>query len=169
MHEPHCLLHERNAQRHLRTNVHLVLHERRDEAGGEADDLGLVVRDVELEVLDELDEDRLHLNNATERREQAVGQQSHWRPDDYEEDSREPPAKARLQARAERHQIRRHPDVRRAHLLLLYKPVRVELVRVGTPDRRQPVVRPDGDDALRALGDRDLAHCLSVRSRDWGR
>ena len=67
MHEPHCLLHERNAQRHLRTKMHLVLHERRDEAGGEADDLGLVVRDVELEVLDELDKDRLHLNNATER------------------------------------------------------------------------------------------------------
>ena len=35
MHEPHCLLHERHAQRHLRTKVHLVLHERRDEAGGD--------------------------------------------------------------------------------------------------------------------------------------
>ena len=47
--------------------MHLVLHERRDEAGGEADDLGLVVGNVELEVLDKLDKDRLHLNNATER------------------------------------------------------------------------------------------------------
>ena len=80
--------------------------------------------------------------------------------------SRKPPAEARLHARAERHQVRCHADVRRADLLVFDEPVRVELIRVRAPDALQPVVGPDRDDKVRALGNGDLAHDLSVRVRD---
>ena len=58
---------ERDTKWHLRTSGHVALDEWSNKSSWEADNLGLVVRDRELEVLDELDEDRLHLDNATER------------------------------------------------------------------------------------------------------
>ena len=56
-------LHRRDAEGQLRAKVHLALDERRNEASGEAHNLRLVLRDSELEVLNELNQDRLHLDD----------------------------------------------------------------------------------------------------------
>lgn len=53
-------------QRHLRASSHIVHHERCNEPSGEAQDPWFVLGDGELEMLDELDEDRLHLDDPVQ-------------------------------------------------------------------------------------------------------
>ena len=64
------------------------------------------------------------------------------------------------------HQVRRDPDVRAPHLLVLHEPVRVELGRIRAPDLRHPVVRPDLGGERSALRHRDLIHDRTVRRRE---
>ena len=51
-------------ERHLRSCMHIALHQRSNKPGGETHDLRLVLRDRELKALDELHQDRLHLDDA---------------------------------------------------------------------------------------------------------